>query len=201
MARILGTYHCCGTNYSHSKEVKVSPSLLDGPGRICAGLCSPVSGCAHHAGRQSAPFPSRTYGTQARPAWMNVSRTPGLYTLMYGKVRPGYLPAAQARTNEMLRGSIRSSMPGCSTIALGGDRAASAGHDIGDAGDRHQAGYPIAIDVMTSAFHRVSDFADTVDPPTGHNAACTASVRRRRPARRRRHVREPWPCSRWTGRC
>ncbi|WP_225623864.1 hypothetical protein [Rhodococcus rhodochrous] len=99
---------------------------------------------------------------------MNASRTRGFYTLMYGKVRPGYLPTAQTRTNEMLRGSIRSSMPGCSTIALGGDRAASAGHDAGDAGDRHQAGYPIAIDVMTSAFHRVSEVADTVDPPIGH---------------------------------
>ena len=68
----------------------------------------------------------------------------GFYTLMYGKERPGYLPAAQIRTNEMRRGSIRSSMPGC------------------------QSGYPIAIDGMISAFDRVSEFADTVYPPIGH---------------------------------
>ncbi|QRY61283.1 TetR/AcrR family transcriptional regulator [Gordonia sp. PDNC005] len=29
---------------------------------------------------------------------------PGFYTLMYGKVRPGYAPAAQARPTELLRG-------------------------------------------------------------------------------------------------
>ncbi len=163
MTRIVGAHHCCDTNCRHSREVKVSPSLLDGPGRMRRALLAalrmrPPCGPAERAvPEQDVRHPGQAGVDERVP-------NAGFYTLMYGKVRPGYLPAAQPRTNEMLRGSIRSSMPGCSTIALGGDRAASAGHD---AGDRHQAGYTITIDVRTSAFHRVSDFADTVDPPTG----------------------------------
>ncbi len=52
----------------------MSSSLLDRPGRMHRALLT-AFGMHHHVGRQSAPFPSRTYGTQVRPAWMNVSRT------------------------------------------------------------------------------------------------------------------------------
>lgn len=55
-----------------------------------------------------------------------------------------------------------------SLIALGGDRASSAADRSGEAGDRHQPGYLMAADVVTSVFHHVPHLADTVDTPIGH---------------------------------